>query len=53
MFETFTYKTKNGKGECPVIVVGEEDGFLIVWKLIKGIILERVVPKEKIYGWLD
>lgn len=28
---------------CPVVVVGEENGRAVVWKLINGIVLERVV----------
>ena len=28
---------------CPVLVVGEEEGRAVVWKLLNGIVLERVV----------
>jgi hypothetical protein len=34
---------------CPVIVVGEERGRAIVWKLINGIVLERVVEFADLY----
>lgn len=33
----------------PVIIVGFEDDNLIVWKLINGIVLERVVSRDKIF----
>jgi hypothetical protein len=33
----------SGRGYCPVVVVGEEGGRAVVWKLVNGIVLERVV----------
>ena len=42
------YLPKNGS-PCPVLVVGEEKGLLVVWKLINGIVLERVVRGEDLY----
>ena len=33
----------------PVIIVGFEGDNLIVWKLINGIVLERVVSRDKIF----
>lgn len=34
---------------CPVIVVGEEGGKVIVWKLLNGIVLERVVEYSDLF----
>lgn len=42
---------EKGRGAaCPVMVVDEEgDGLLVVWKLIGGIVLERVVMARDVY----
>ncbi len=34
---------------CPVVVVGEENGRCIVWKVLNGIILERVVERSDVF----
>lgn len=34
---------------CPVIVVGEEGGRAVVWKMINGIVLERVVERSDLF----
>lgn len=34
---------------CPVLVVGTEGKNLVVWKLINGIVLERVVSAKDVY----
>lgn len=34
---------------CPVVVVGHENGRAVVWKLINGIVLERVVEYSDLY----
>jgi hypothetical protein len=39
-----------GRGAvCPVLVVGTEGKRLVVWKLINGVILERVVEARDIF----
>ena len=40
---------KRNGAAMPVIIVGFEDDNLIVWKLINGIVLERVVSRDKIF----
>lgn len=38
------------KGQyCPVVVVGDENGRAVVWKLLNGIVLERVVEYADLY----
>jgi hypothetical protein len=39
----------NGRGICPVLVVGEENGRAVVWKLINGLVLERVVEFSDLF----
>lgn len=34
---------------CPVVVVGDENGRAVVWKLINGIVLERVVEYKDLF----
>lgn len=36
-------------GICPVVVVGEEEGKAIVWKLLNGLVLERVVEFSDLF----
>lgn len=43
------YVGRNGNGVCPVLVVGIERGHAVVWKFINNIVIERVVPLEKLY----
>lgn len=43
------YVGTNGNGTCPVVVVGEVPEGWVVWKLICGIVIERVVRKDKVH----
>jgi len=43
------YAGRNGNGVCPVLIVGLEKGNAVVWKLINNVVLERVVPLDKLY----
>lgn len=45
------YIPEPGRGSaCPVLVVGvEKSGLFVVWKLIAGIVLERVVEGKNLY----
>lgn len=43
------YQGVNGVGSCPVLIVGVERNHAVVWKLINKIVLERVVPLDKLY----
>jgi hypothetical protein len=42
------YLPKDG-AFCPVVVVGEENGRAVVWKLLNGIVLERVVEFSDLF----
>lgn len=50
------YLPLKGAATCPVVVVGEENGRAVVWKLIGGIVLERVVEYADLFTldhWID
>ncbi len=42
------YIPKRGS-PCPILVVGVEKGLLVVWKLINGVVLERVVSGNDVF----
>lgn len=48
MFKKFLYVPDNGIGICPAVLVGEENGLAVIWKVINGIVLERVVYFENL-----
>lgn len=35
---------------CPVLVVGEERGRAVIWKLLNGIVIERVVEFSDLFS---
>lgn len=53
VFKKYLFVPDNGIGICPAILVGGEGGRAIIWKIIDGIVLERVVEFTDLVKWRE
>lgn len=53
VFDKFLFVPESGIGICPAVLVGEEGGRAVIWKIINGVVLERVVEFRDLVKWRD
>lgn len=53
VFDKYLFVPDSGIGICPAVLVGEENGRAVIWKVINGIVLERVVNFSDLVKWRD
>lgn len=52
-FRKMLFVPDNGVGICPAVLVGSENGRAVIWKIINGVVLERVVEFTNLVKWSE